>query len=279
LDGPVASWIGNLDEQRRLLPPKVFARLWLNQWADGAGDALDGADIQRAITLCGPLAGPERGWAYCAGLDIGLKRDSSALAVVAKHVGYMDRSVRKPRPLAGVFGALADHGFIDAPRDEVKYTRTPPTGQLKLVAMRAWSPKAGRVELDDIEREILALHRVFKLTRLSFDPWQAEHLTQRLGRAGIFCDPVHFVPSNLQSMATVTLDAFRERTLQLFDHPELIADLKAMRVVEKSTGYRLEMAKGGTEHGDAAQALALALESSRAIRDSTCANSRRLVYS
>lgn len=81
-------------------------------------------------------------------------------------------------------------------------------------------------------------------------------------------------------MATVTLDAFRERQLSIFNHSELVDDLRAMKVVEKSSGYRLEMAKGGTEHGDAAQSLALALESSRAIRtDQTCISSRTLVYS
>src|SRR5262249_3840961 len=34
------SWItpARLDEQRRLLPPVVFSRLWENQWSSGAGD-------------------------------------------------------------------------------------------------------------------------------------------------------------------------------------------------------------------------------------------------
>ncbi len=191
----------------------------------------------------------------------------------------MDRHVRKPKPLPGVYSALADLDYFDAPQPKVEYQFTPASGRLKLVAMRVWNPKAGRVELDEIEREILALHKVFKLSRLSFDPWQAEHLSQRLNRQGVYCDPVYFTPANLQSMATVTLDCFRERTLELFDHPELLADLRAMRVTEKAHGYRLEMAEGGTRHGDAAQALALALESSRAIRtESALCGNRQLVY-
>ena len=42
LDGPVASWISEklLDEQRRMLPPAAYARLWDNVWSSGEGDAL-----------------------------------------------------------------------------------------------------------------------------------------------------------------------------------------------------------------------------------------------
>lgn len=285
LNGPVASWIdaGRLAEQRRILPQKKYARLWLNQWSDGSGDALDGADIQAAVTLNGPCNYSEKGYAYVAGLDLGLKRHASVLAILAKHIGFMDRHVRKPRPLVGAFGAMADLGFIDAPRDEIKYTRHPGSGLLKLVELHVWNPTEGRVELDAIEHTIREVHRRFKLTRMAYDPWQAEHLGQRLTKGGLFCDPMPFTPSTLQSMASGMLTAFRERQLSLFDHAELIADLKAMRITEKANGaYRLEMAhdnEGGTAHGDAATALAIALEASRAIRtDSTLHANRRLVY-
>ena len=48
LDGPQASWItpARLEEQRRMLPPMAFARLWLNQWSSGGGDALQEADVR-----------------------------------------------------------------------------------------------------------------------------------------------------------------------------------------------------------------------------------------
>lgn len=284
LNGPVASWIDAalLDLQKKYLPTKSYLRLWENCWSDGSGDALESADIDAAVTLNGPLAGPERGWQYVGGLDIGLKRNASAWAVVAKHVGFMDRTVRKARKLYGTHAALADLGFLDAPEDEIQYTRTPGTGQLKLVELLIWKPSDGRVELDAIERAILDAHRRFKLTRMAYDPWQAEHLGQRLTKAGLYCDAMNFTQSNKQSMASGMLTAFRERQLSLYDHPELIADLKAMRIVEKASGaYVLDMAtntEDGT-HGDAATSLAIALESSRAIRsDSTLHANRRLVY-
>lgn len=286
LDGPKASWITpeRLEEQRRLLPPKTFARLWLNQWSDGSGDALDATDIDAAIKLCGPCNCPERGWQYVGGLDLGVKRDASAFALIAKHTGYMDRTVRKPRPLPGALNAMADLGYVDAPRDEIKYTRVPGTGRLKLVELHVWKPESGRVELDAIEHVIRDAHQRYRLTRMAYDPWQAEYLGQRLTKAGLYCDAINFTPTALQSMASGMLTAFRERTLELYNHAELIADLKAMRITEKANGgYRLTMARGndeGTAHGDAATALAIALEASRAIRgDSTCASSRQLVYS
>lgn len=133
LDGPVASWIDakRLEEQRRLLPAKAFARLWLNQWSDGAGDALDADDFKAAISLSGPLAGPERGWAYIGGLDLGVVRDCSALAILGKHIGYMDRSVRN---------GVASNPF--SPR-RTQPTRPPESIRERLRASPATS---GRVE-------------------------------------------------------------------------------------------------------------------------------------
>jgi phage terminase large subunit-like protein len=66
-----ASWISEqrLTEQRRLLPDLAYRRLWLNQWTTGSGDALSPEDIGRAITLPGPTAEAQEGWAYVAGLD------------------------------------------------------------------------------------------------------------------------------------------------------------------------------------------------------------------
>ena len=70
LDGPVASWITpeNLAEQRRLLPPTAYARLWLNEWSSDAGDALPAADIEACVTLPGPILDPGAGLLLWCGL-------------------------------------------------------------------------------------------------------------------------------------------------------------------------------------------------------------------
>lgn len=271
LDGPVATWIDakHLDEQRRLLPPKVYSRLWLNQWADGAGDAIDASDIQSAFTLEGPTPKAQRGWAYVAGLDVGLSRDFTALAVVGKHVGYSEPVKRRTKPRNATAAALIDLGLWDAPSDDPpEWRHFPGTGKLKLVQLAIWKPSNGnRVDLQQVEKTILAYHQAFKLAAVSFDPWQAEYLAQRLGKAGIWCPPCNFTAGNLQEMATATLDAFRESIIELYPHEQLQSDLRALRVVEKGYGYRLESPRSSNGgHGDCATALAIALRSARALR-------------
>ena len=280
LDGPVASWITDdrLEEQKRLLPPKVFSRLWLNEWADGLGDALELSDIDAAISLPCQPNGPQRGHSYVAGLDIGLTRDYSALVVLGKDCGYSQRK-RKPKPrLPGAFSAMADLGLVPDTKEHVEIKHYPGTGRLKLAAVRVWKPNGARVELEQVEKEILRLHERFGITRVAFDPWQAEYLAERLQKQNIWTDACNFTPNNLQEMATATLDAFRERQIELFPHEQLSADLRALRIVEKSYGYRLESPR--TEgHGDCVTALAIALRSARQIRaNSVLTADRQLVF-
>jgi hypothetical protein len=70
---------------------------------------------------------------------------------------------------------------------------------------------------------------------------------------------------SMQHMATAVLDAFRDRMVDLYNEPDLLADLRRARIVEKGYGFRLDMmARGdaqgsGTRHGDAATAFALSL--------------------
>lgn len=282
LEGPQASWIlpAHLEEQKRLLPSKVYRRLWLNEWSQGAGDALESADIDASVTLQGELHEPERGWAYAAGLDIGLKRDATALIVIGKHCGYVEKVLtHKPtEPLQN--RVLADLGMIKPPKSaKAEYRRHEGTGRLKLAAVRVWRPQGGRVELEQIESEIVRLNDRFLLSSVAFDPWQAEYLAQRLEAQRITTEPVNFVPTSLQEMATATLDAFRERQIELYDHPALLADLRALRVAEKSYGYRLESPRqssgDGTHHGDTATALAIALKACRQIQLPRCTIAER----
>ncbi|MGE0760612.1 MAG: terminase large subunit [Pirellulaceae bacterium] len=231
LDGPVASWISQelLEEQRRLLPATAFDRLWLNRWSSGAGDALAEADIAAAVRRMGPVPHPEQGWQYVAGLDLGVVKDSSALIVLGRHI----------------------HG-------------QKPTGRLRLASCQSWTPRPGqRVAIEQIEQAILFAHRRFHLGAIAFDPWQTEYLQQRLRRSGIATIDCHFSPSNLMAMATATIEAFSERNIELYDDRELLADLRSLRVTEKSYGWRLDPVRDGSGHGDRAIALALALVASR----------------
>jgi hypothetical protein len=79
--GPCASWISKewLEQQRRTLPPHVFARLHEARWVDGVGAFLTSEEVDAVFDdpLPHPLVGRT-----AIGLDIGLTRDRTVAAVV-----------------------------------------------------------------------------------------------------------------------------------------------------------------------------------------------------
>jgi hypothetical protein len=271
LPGPVASWItpDRLDEQRRLLPSQVYARLWENVWGSGSGgDALTEDEITRALCASGPMARPEWGWQFALGLDLGLKRDFAAAVVLGRHTGGL-RKVNDDgelRPVNRLSAILADIGGGLFPDDEVgshtpqvRYEETKGTGKTRLAAVRIWKPEGGEIDLDGVEAEVRRLAGVFGCGIFA-DPWEGRAMCQRFRKAGLRAEAVDATGGNLETQALELLAAFRENRVELFDHPQLLADLRALRIVERSYGFRLESPRskaGG--HGDAASAFGLAL--------------------
>lgn len=268
LNGPCASWITaeRLTEQRRLIPGIAFARLWLNQWTSGSGDALTDADINAAIAK--PANDPEPGWSYVAGLDIGLSRDASALIVVGRHVGYAERRAKpiQQRPRSSVVRAMIDAGLIESTANEPDHELIvhEPTGRYRVAAVNVWRPGSGRkVELEAVEQAIIDARQRFNLACVGYDPWQAEYLAQRLTKLNIPNEAVQFVPQNMQSMAQSTLEVFNERLIDVPDNEALLTDLRKLRIVEKSYGIRLDSPRGPSGHGDTATGLAVALHTAK----------------
>ena len=64
-------------------------------------------------------------------------------------------------------------------------------------------------------------------------------------------------------MAQTTLEAFNERLIDVPDNEDLLADLRKLRVVEKSYGIRLDSPRGPSGHGDSATGLAVALHTAK----------------
>jgi phage terminase large subunit-like protein len=264
LDGPVASWIteDRLAEQRRLLPRIAYDRLWLNRWSSGSGDALDPGDIDRAVTLSGPIREAYRGWCFFAGLDLGLSRDKAALAVVGRHIGWSEEVVTDPKKkLSVATRAMFDLGMVELREEEAEPDAIvhEGTGRLRLADLRVWSPPAkGKVNIEAIEDAIADLDQRFRLT-IGADPWQAAYLIERLKKRGLRIEAVDFTGNNLKSMCSAMLEAFAEGRIELYQEPPLISDLRALRVEEKSYGCRLVSPRGPNGHGDAATALSIAL--------------------
>lgn len=243
LDGPQASWISRerLAEQERLLPAVAFRRLWLNEWSSGGGDALTEQDIAAAFfPTLRPLSTAIPGLEFVGGLDLGVSRDASAVCIL------------------GVRRRHADHGVI------------------RLAFTKVWRPSKGKkVDLQQVEDCLFALHDRFNLRALNYDPWNAAHLASRLQAGGLSVHqrqlgrlhattkvPMVEVPQtgqSLQKMASVLLEAFADRRLELYPDDELKRDLTRLRVEERQYGFRLTSPRDALGHGDLATAFALAM--------------------
>lgn len=226
LDGPVASWIvegGGLAAQERMLPPMAYARLWLNQWTSGEGDALDEADLRRCVTQPGPLSAEDyhkmSHGGMVAGLDLGATRD---------HASFL--------------GVAVDYA----------------THHLRLAFVHNWRPNP-TIDLEEIYHTIVHARKEYNLRFVAFDPWQALSMAQRLEGEGVHMEQMPSVGQNLNRMACSLLECFRDHRIDLYDDDLLIADLLRLTIVEKPYGFKLEATRDEDGHADRATALALCL--------------------
>jgi hypothetical protein len=239
-----APWItqGNLDEQRRLLPSAAYSRLWENEWCGAGGDALSAEILERAFRRdLAPMTQAVPGWVFCAGVDLGVSRDFSALCVLAVRDGKVRLArTRVWKPLAKT-----------------------------------------KVDLSAVELSLIKAHAEFRLKQINYDPWQAVGLAQRLQSDGAvrmasghhnFTAPGHgrrvslpmveivSTQKNLQAMASVCIESFNDGRIELFEDTDLRRDLSRMRVEERPQGFRLVFPRDQqTGHGDLGCAFLLAL--------------------
>lgn len=214
-----------IQEARQRNSTARFMRLFHGVWASGGGDALDDADIADAITADGPMIGSEPGYSFIAGLDLGIKRDHSALVVLGKHGD---------------------------------------SGRVRLAACQGWAPMPGEsIDLMAVQLAVLTAHKQFSLSAVRYDPYQCELMAQQLRKVGVNMVETPFVGKNLNEMASGLLNEFRSRNVSLYSDTNLTNDLGRLVIVEKSYGYKLESARDADGHTDRATAFALALLAAR----------------
>jgi hypothetical protein len=212
-----------------------------NNWANSGGDALTPHDINAAfVEGLRPMTGRERNWLFVAGIDLGLTRDGSAVVVLAVPTGGR-------------------------------------AGRIRLAHNKLWRPSPGKkIDLLDIERHLIELDEQYGLEFCAFDPWQMEHMAQRLEadspahrrrnqRRRFGTEPwMREIPptaANLREQATLTIECFQDHRLQLYECDPLRRDLQKLRVEEKTNGttFRLTSPRDGEGHGDSFSAFANAL--------------------
>lgn len=189
----------------------------------------------------GEKVGASKDWMLVAGVDLGIKRDNSAVVVLA----------------CGRMGT--------------RYA-----GRIRLATAKMWKPpKDGKVDLMEIEKYILEVDAKLGLERVAYDPWQAEMLAQRLeiiskhGRrsgfnqhsSGPWLKEIPQTSSNLRDIASLVLESFADRRLQLYPYEPLRRDLIHLRVEERKQGggFRLVSPRDASGHGDCASAFCYAL--------------------
>jgi len=194
--GPVP-WISAeaLAEQNQLLPESQYRRLHLNQWVSAEDSLVDAADLAACVTLDGPVD-PRPAVSYRVGVDLGLKRDRTAIAV---------------RDL--------DAGTVVLNR------------MLTFVGSRHHP-----VRLDDVEEAVYEAARRYHGARVLIDPWQAVGLGQRLSRRGVRVEEHTFSAQSVGRLASCLFRLLRDHQVALPDDEELLDELANVRLRETSPG-------------------------------------------
>lgn len=219
----LAPWISPeyLNKQRIRLPKHVYERLHENRWTSPEGSMFTSAEVDAVVDKeREPVLGTQVGYTHYLSVDLGLTRDRAVVAI-----GHRDRQTRKP---------CLDYMKTFVP------------------------PSDGRVSIAGVEAEIASCLRRFRpIEQICLDPWQLEGTAQKLEAKGYDVERVVFSGGNLTRMTARLMHCVTERNLLLYDYPMLTKELKSVRAVQKSYGYRIDHESG--QHDDHVIALAMLL--------------------
>jgi phage terminase large subunit-like protein len=210
----------DLEMQEAMLLPSEFARRHLNRWTTAEDRLTTGEDLAACVRLDGPQPRyPDR--LYVASLDVGLKNDRTAAAVVSVPVVFEGRAPRVRLDRMAVW-----EGSRDAP-----------------------------VELDAVEAWLWAAVQEYGAP-VVVDPYQAAQLTQRLRARGWLVVEHAFTQQSVGRLARRLFQVIADHALELPDDAELLDELANVRLRETAPGvFRMDHDAG--RHDDRAIALAL----------------------
>jgi phage terminase large subunit-like protein len=240
--GPVP-WLdpARVEEQRRRLSESSFARLFLNQWTAGEDRVASLDDLRACVTLDGPQE-PREGVAYVIGVDLGLKRDRTAVCIC-----HGERLRGDADPVVGA--------------------------RVVLDRLQTWQgTRLKPVQLDDVENWVAAASEKYNHAGVILDPWQAAGLAQRLQARGVRrtgwsgrdawswkVEEFAFSAQSVGRLASTLTLLIRNHALALPDDKELIDELANLRLRETAPGV-LRIDHDPDKHDDQAIALALAAQ-------------------
>ena len=215
-----APWLNpaDIEEAQRRNGPSRFARLWRGVWSTAGGDALEEKDIQAAVTLPGPI----------------MERHPME-GCVAAWISVSSMTIRRlwwcwwTSTFAAPKWPGCSHGHHHT---------------------------TGRSILNRFTNRCSGSNDSFVVGCSAYDPFQAEYMAQRARLVGLESHPVPFTGQQLTSMASAFLEMFRSQQIDIYPDPQLVEDLRRLRIEETSYGYRLSAKRDDRGHADRATASA-----------------------
>lgn len=204
-EGKVASFTSEkwLNRMRKILPPQLFQRFMVNRWTSGEDSFITEEDLQRCLdpTLSPSGLAKEGVGRYCLGLDIGIVKDRSAIAVVHK---------------------LEDKIILDS---------------LKVWQ----GSKDDPVLLSDLEEELRKANRLWNKPVMRVDPWQAIGIQQKLKREGLNIELFNFSSESLGALSANLYTYLHNGFLKIFRDERLISELLSVKMLQNSRGgFRID---------------------------------------
>lgn len=229
-----APWVNDsdlADAKRRNLVGE-YDRLWCGRWTSGKGGALTEDVIEQCFPRgTFPLDGPQVGWDYVAGLDLGVSHDHSGLVVVG------------------------------IKRDEQR---------CRVAWFRGWEPSMltgdgkQEVNLQEVESACVSAHKLFGVEWFGYDPAAGgSFMAQRLRGKNVPMREMSFAsPTNMTEMAQSFVQLSSAGKLVCYDDEDgrLRRDFGKFNIVAKTNGgYKLESVSDEHGHADVGTALVICL--------------------
>jgi hypothetical protein len=220
--GPCPWWTAaDIEATRALLTPAEFSRYVECQWVETDEALSNESDVLACVRAHDPVLAPRTGVKYVAALDVGTRRDLSALALAHAETRAGGRVV-----------------IVD-----------------RVISWRPGAGVAGRVDLADVEDACARVCKAYR-ARLRFDRSQAEQLVQNLTRRSVRVEEFVFSQAGANRLAKAMFTHLRDRAVELPDDAELIRELQTARLVETGPGTVKLQNPPGT-HDDLAVAVGM----------------------
>ncbi|MFT4226100.1 terminase large subunit domain-containing protein [Micropruina sp.] len=234
--GPSPWWTpDDIEATRASLTASEWARLIECRWAEGDDSLATVEDVEAAFRAGEAVLEPRAGTRYVAALDVGTRRDLTALAV-----GHAERT---------------EVGRIVV-IDRVTHWRPEPG---------AGGAGGARVDLAEVEAAVLRICRAYRAP-LRFDRMQAEQMTTNLTRAGVRCEEYVFSSAGTNKLARGLWVALRDRALSVPDDAELRDEFGSVRLVETGPST-VKLSNPAGHHDDVVTAIGMVVATLTARQD------------